>query len=223
MKCPHKELLSVYIDGELPSPWKEKMERHVALCASCAGALEVYKTLSLKPSNADIETANAAKERVWQKLELGATAAESGTVFKRGIPDSGAIWRRRLSIPLPAAAAAAVLFIALAAFFILRTPGTAETPDVIIASETEFDAPGIIPVSDMASVLQYLGSRDTGDTLILRLPDSRNFVNSGEPAIIRAADYPQRMSNRQRPDRQPGRRPHNRQIQDGNAKDWRKP
>jgi hypothetical protein len=41
----------------------------------------------------------------------------------------------------------------------------------------------------MESVLQYLGSNDTGDILILRLPESRNFASYGEPAIIKAADY----------------------------------
>jgi hypothetical protein len=208
MKCPHKELLSVYFDGELPSPWKEKMDRHVTECAHCAGTLEVYKSLSLKPSDKDFENVNASRERVWQRLELGARAAESGAVFKRRY-DFGAIWQRRLSIPLPAAAAVAVLFIALAIFFILRAPGTTETPDMVVASETEFDTPGIIPVSDMESVLQYLGSRDTGDTLILRLPDSRNFVNYGEPAIIRAADYSRQMSGRQRSGRRTGRQGRN--------------
>jgi hypothetical protein len=197
MKCPHKELLSVYFDGELPSPWKEKMDLHVAGCASCARALEAYQSLSLKPSDADIAETGAARERVWRRLETDAAPV----AFKRRMPDYGAVWRRQLSVPLPAAAAVAVLFVALAVFSALRAPGAAKTPVMAIAAEADFESPGIIPAADMESVLQYLSSRDNGDMLILRLPESRNFVNYGEPEIIRAADY-----SRQTPDRQTGRR-----------------
>jgi len=233
MKCPHKELLSVYFDGELPSPWKEKMELHVSGCASCARALEAYKSLSLKPSDADVAAVNSARERVWRTLETGgAVPAATGAApaaFTRRMPGTGAIWRRRVSIPLPAAAAVVVLFIALALFLILRAPGagTAETPGMAIASETDFESPGIIPAADMASVLQYLSGRDGGDTLILRLPDSRNFVNYGEPAIIRAADYSRQAPGHQRQDQQrQGRHRRERpeqQMPGNNTQDWRKP
>jgi hypothetical protein len=57
-----------------------------------------------------------------------------------------------------------------------------------ITAETEI-LPDIIPFSGMESVLQYLGGTDTGDILILRLPESRNFSSYGEPAMLRAADY----------------------------------
>jgi hypothetical protein len=60
----------------------------------------------------------------------------------------------------------------------------------VISYEEEFDIPEIYPDLDMASVLQYLNDRDnSGEVLIIRLPESRNFVNYSEPAIIRAADY----------------------------------
>jgi len=68
-----------------------------------------------------------------------------------------------------------------------------------LAAETEFDAPDIIPASNMESVLQYLGSRDNGEIIILRWPESRNFVNYGEPAIIRAADYSRQTTGRRKP------------------------
>jgi hypothetical protein len=40
----------------------------------------------------------------------------------------------------------------------------------------------------MNGLLQLLGT-DGSDVLILKLPENRNFARSGEPAIIRAADY----------------------------------
>jgi hypothetical protein len=64
------------------------------------------------------------------------------------------------------------------------------------ASEADLDTPGIIPVSNMDDVLQYLGGRDNGDIIILHLPESRSFVNYGEPAMIKASDYSRNVSNR---------------------------
>jgi hypothetical protein len=108
------------------------------------------------------------------------------------------VWRRSVSIPLPAAAAI-LLLIALAFLLLLRGMGTEGMSGMTFASEAELDAPDVIPVSDMEDVLQYLGSRDSGDIIILRLPESRNFVNYGEPAIIKAADYSRAMPGRRRP------------------------
>jgi hypothetical protein len=51
----------------------------------------------------------------------------------------------------------------------------------------------------MENVLQYLSSRDNGEIIILRLPESRNFVNYGEPAIIKAADYTRQATGRNMP------------------------
>jgi hypothetical protein len=59
-----------------------------------------------------------------------------------------------------------------------------------LASEEGLEGPDLIPVADMSGVLQYLGNRDSGgDILILRLPETRSFMSSGEPAILKAADY----------------------------------
>jgi hypothetical protein len=108
------------------------------------------------------------------------------------------VWRRTISIPLPAAAAI-VLLIALAFLIVLRVTGTEGMSGMTFASEAELDTPGIIPVSNMEDVLQYLGNRDNGEVIILRLPESRNFVNYGDPAIIKAADYSRAMPGRRRP------------------------
>ena len=193
--CPERQLLSVYFDGELPSPWKEKMETHIAGCAHCAHKLDEYRHNSLTPT-VDSAAVGAAQDRVWQKLESG--MEQPVRRFMPAAAHGGELWRRRVSIPLPAAAAA-LLIIAAALLWLVRTPGKSQTSIMSIASETEFDTPGIIPVSNMEEVLQYLGANDTGEMLILRLPESRNFANYGEPAIIRAADYSSQAANRNMP------------------------
>jgi len=209
--CPDRQLLSVYFDGEMPSPWKEKMESHIAGCSQCARHLEAYRRIS-RASAGDVFAgeSEAVKERVWRKLEQRTgmaddKAAGSAAAWPTVVRDR-AVWRRHISVPLPAAAAAAVvLFIALALVITLKVTGPAANSGMTLAAEAEFDAPNTIPVSDMENVLQYLSSRDNGEIIILRLPESRNFVNYGEPAIINAADYSRQKAT--------GR----------NAPGWRKP
>jgi len=185
-ECPDRQWLSIYFDNEMDSPWKEKMESHIAGCADCAKQIEEYKKISLSFTPAKNELLEEAQQRVLQKLETG--GFYSGY---KNRPDWGPppIWKRRVSIPIPAAAAAVFILIALALLWIIRSPGKIDLSNMAITAETEI-IPDILPVSGMESVLQYLGSNDTGEIIILRLPESRKFSSYGEPAIIKAADYP---------------------------------
>jgi hypothetical protein len=204
--CPDRQLLSVYFDGELPSPWKEKMEAHIADCPQCAGRFKSYQRISINPAKKDDVVMLAARERLWQKLEQRSGITEESARYPVWPAAGNTVWRRRVSVPIPAAAAAVFLVFALAFILALRVPGTATAPGMLLASETEFDTPGIIPM-DMEDVLQYLSSRDDGDILILHLPESRSFVNYSEPAIINAVDYSRQTQRRTTPDQtSPGRK-----------------
>jgi len=194
--CPDPQLLSIYVDGELPSPWNEKMDAHLRECSACREKFENFKKIremfgkdasERKISEADIQ---ASKEKIWRNIESK----------RRFIPRPTRIWRRRISISIPAAAAAAII-IALVAIFITNSgqilnngiagkKANNSKSNIILAAEEEI--PEIIPsAADLNGVLQYLGA-DSSDIIILRLPESRNFSRTGEPAIIRAADYSRR-------------------------------
>ncbi|MDR0316603.1 MAG: zf-HC2 domain-containing protein [Treponema sp.] len=204
--CPDRQLLSVYCDGELPSPWKEKLESHLSQCSHCRNHLETFRMISpsaagsaAAPALPETAVLRAAQDRVWQKLEATVNIPVEPNSHPAVHTRESAFWQRRISLPFPVAAAAAVIIvIAVAAFWVRRPSEQPVIPNMIMALEEEFDSPGIIPVSDMNSVLQYLGNRDSGDILIMRLPESRNFINSGEPAIIRAADYPRAEPGRRK-------------------------
>jgi hypothetical protein len=204
--CPDRQLLSVYLDGEMPSPWKEKLEEHLAGCSLCAKKLEEYERLSIKPGKEEEAYISAVKDRVWQKLEPQSTEVKITRYPSReGIRPryTENLWQRRISIPLPAAAAAAAILVIAALAFIItpRSTGVVQPTTMSIASEAEFEIPGIIPIADMESVLQYLGMQDSNEVLILRLPENRNFINYSEPTIIKAADYSQQTNRpaRRRP------------------------
>ena len=186
--CPDRQLLSVYFVGELVSPWKEKMQSHLASCPDCRVLLENYQRLSLHSPDSGRETElEKAKERVWRNLEGKAR-------FETRPFRETRFWARRISIPFPAAAAAALLIAAFAVFWTMRPKEQAS--NMTIASEMngmpDLTVQGMVPVTSINEVLQYIGNRDGTDIIILRLPESRNFTSTGEPAIIRAADYSRR-------------------------------
>jgi anti-sigma factor RsiW len=206
--CPEPQLLSIYMDGELPSPWKEKMENHLTECSICREKFENYKRVQelfkknthqvrtvverteAAPVLTEQELLETAKEKVWANLA-------SKRHFRSGRARYNGLWKQKLSIPLPAAAAAAIVITLLAALWVRDSSvngngyagyqlESVERAGFILAAEEEM--PGIIPAANINDVLQYLGA-DRPDIIILQLPESRNFFRAGEPAIIRAADY----------------------------------
>ena len=218
--CPEPQLLSIYMDGELPSPWKEKMENHLTECSLCREKFENFKRLqelfkkdthqrrtiverSVPESGLSSQKGSEAlmlssKEKVWRNLESRQRFRSDRSIRRAGQVRGYDLLRRRLSIPLPAAAAAAVIIALATALWVrggsVNNSGFASKPlesaertaGFMLAAEEEM--PGIIPAADINGVLQYLGS-DRPDIIILQLPESRNFLRSGEPAIVRAADY----------------------------------
>jgi anti-sigma factor RsiW len=193
--CPDRQLLSVYHDGELPSPWREKLEAHVSECSTCQERLSVYNRVSqglLAPQTQADEGAltgrlmvsndrlEEAKSRVWKNLYRSINA--------RTPAPSVQVWRRPLTIPVPAAVAAVLVVAFLAA--LIGGPLTVQKQTDQAIARIGSQVQGVVPVSDMSGVLKYLQSQDnSADIVIIRLPENNKFVPSGEPSIIRAADY----------------------------------
>jgi hypothetical protein len=201
--CPDRQLLSVYLDGELPSPWKEKMENHLASCSLCRGTLETWKRIS---GDMRIEEDPRAGERVWDRLRLRMEDAEGAKItggeeaFRPAAAFSGAgrrvraaIWRRRVSLPFPAvagmAAAAAVMVLILGSVLFRPSPSPIPAISSLENAGIDMELNSIRPVSDVSGVLQYLESMDSDDIVIIRLPESRSFQSAGEPKMLRAVDY----------------------------------
>ncbi|MDR1108855.1 MAG: zf-HC2 domain-containing protein [Spirochaetaceae bacterium] len=182
--CPNRQLLSVYYDEELPPPWKEKMEAHLAGCPECRNILVRYRSFALDRDreeavrNAPME---AAKTRVWQNL--APLAEKEAPRMPRNT-----LWRRSVSLPLPLAAAMAALVVAAFTLVLRNRPAPMTVPqEIISANGMGLDLQGIAPVSDIRGVFQYLSNED--DVVILRLPESKSFVSYGEPLYIKGEDY----------------------------------
>jgi len=195
--CPEPQLISIYLDNELPSPWKEKLESHLAECSSCREKLDGFKKLFNRNNLAEEQKMmEETKDIVWQKLQ----AQRKLSVRK---PVRHNVWQRKLSIPIPAAAAAALLLIFGTAVWVRSgsnnvnySNGFANIPIPVESAvdrnlftiAAEESMPSVIPSSDLNSILQYLGG-DRTEIIIINLPENNNFFRAGEPAIIRSADY----------------------------------
>jgi len=191
--CPDQQLFSIYVDNEVPSPWKEKLESHLAECPVCREKYENFRQLRelfKKDTDAEqlTELAETAKDRIWQKL----------AARRRYRPSTG-LWHRKISIPLPAAAAAAVIITLMAGMWIrgvqlqnnnyaIASQQAAPFDYSLFSFAVEDGLPVLMPDTDLSAILQYLASDGT-DTINFALPENRNFSRTGEPGIIRAADY----------------------------------
>ena len=203
--CPDRQLISLYCDGELPSPWKEKLEAHLESCAECRSILAGYKNLDGYLNDFSEETVQAASERVWKKFTDSVGDSTENAVPIREKAAQPAMWRRKkvwsrtVSLPLPAAAAAALVVIGFLAFMVLgnRNQALPAQEPMAVAANIGFDEQGMLDIHDMNDVLQYLSSQDDNiEFKIIRIPESWNFSRSGEPALINAADYSRRRSSR---------------------------
>jgi anti-sigma factor RsiW len=179
--CPDHQILSIFADGELPSPWKEKLVSHLESCPRCREHVERYQSFSrrLKTPSPELN-----RERVWNTLNSRIASSREGKFYR-----ASGFWRQRISIPLPAATAAAAGLIALITLLAARRPAVQPVPAMAVAGSIESSLNETIPVTNMGEVLQYLGSHDNADFVILKLPESRNFRSAGEPTILKAADY----------------------------------
>ena len=189
--CPNRQILSLYFDGELPSPWKEKMNAHLVKCEKCRSHMAQYHKLKEIFAGDRVEASAILKNRVWDKTITGTPVNQKKTVKGNFL-----LWNRSVSLPFPAAVAAAAVFIFISflAFQGMRSPGVDQEYE--IASGIVTDVQGIIPVSDLDSVLQYLSVDHMSDFVVIHLPETRSFSSSGEPTLLRAADYSRRSSSR---------------------------
>jgi hypothetical protein len=186
--CPKRQIISIYHDEELPSPWKEKMEAHLESCSECRTLLSEYSRIEERFQDLPAEAVQAAQERVWKKLTTPELVIPGTQARNPGIK----VWNRNITLPLPVAAAAVLVFVVSLALVGLIGVSRPPTHDLMANVEIGPDDQGIIPVHDMTEVLQYLSSQDTGDFMVIRLPESRRFSRTGEPSLINAADYSRR-------------------------------
>ena len=177
--CPDRELLSAWLDGEVPSPWRETIARHIQDCQACAGAVAGMRGLS-KAFAAELptldETARAAKQRCEALLRVEPPRAQRPARRFRAV-----------SIPLPLAAAAALAFAALGIALAETGRRNAELRMAVIrASEA-------VPLASsglgLESVIDFVSRQSGAVNININLPAGAFGGATGDPFIVREADF----------------------------------
>ena len=68
--CPENDIHSVYLDGELNSPYKEQYLEHLQTCSSCSEKLQKLKNLQtiLREDSESITLSEKQLENSYEKL-----------------------------------------------------------------------------------------------------------------------------------------------------------
>ena len=205
--CPDRQIISLYFDNELPSPWKEKMEAHLLSCPKCQEELSRYNQLGISLKSLHEENMQAAQERVWKKLSTPkeySNEVHNNTFYrtKKGF------WNRSINLPIPVAAAALLAIAFTLVFTVMRTQNHNQDAVALAADSLtpiaqqwsstvlEDDLVTIFPAMDMDFFLQQLIEQNEGDFVIVRLPENSRFSRTGQPTLVNAADYPRRRGHR---------------------------
>jgi len=179
--CPDRELLSAWIDGEVPSPWRETIERHVRSCPSCtasvAGTNRVREFLVVDASAIDASGASA-RQRVLANLAYS---------FPRASRPGSVIWTRRFSVPLPLAAAAVLAF-ALLGTALANT--SRRNTELQVAVRKAVEATSVAASGmGMESVIDFISRQDSAVNINITLPAEAFANGGGDPFIVREADF----------------------------------
>lgn len=178
--CPDKEILSAYLDGEIPSPWNEKISEHLTVCGDCALHLKELEAVSYRVKASDTLSESdiqSGKERIFMEI-LSSRGGERR--YNR-------FWHRQVAVPLPLLAAAAVilvLFMGLGLF-----PG-GEGETAVLAENSGIDYLKVKLTDDkLDNLAELLKNRDAQVQVFIELPPVSRFDTGMEPQFIKAADY----------------------------------
>jgi hypothetical protein len=186
MNCPNPDLLSAFFDGEVEFPWSEKIQKHVEDCPSCKQTVARLQTLRRTLMADEEPSVDGPFERTRHRLQTYRSAAW----MRHRRP----LWRIRISIPVPAIAAMLLVFLGMGGLLIFL--GTRPNfPFMSIKRQpsgiTEVQVAA--PIDDLEQLLKSLDNESGHEQIIITLPADTEFLQFGEPKMLRADEYSRRL------------------------------
>jgi len=183
--CPDNKLLSAFYDGEVTSPWKEKIEDHIAVCEECRLVIEGFRNQSVF-LNSDPEPVITSAYDDIQKL-----------IRHRNNTGSSVIEISPFKSPLfPIAAAAAAVLAFFLGFGISGNPGPgASYANIPLAVSEGWSVPPgdlMIPGEDIEAMLSLINQSDSSlfnQEASLTLPGDLSLAFHGDSQLLRSASY----------------------------------
>jgi hypothetical protein len=183
--CPKDEIISAYIDGEVETPWKEKLKAHFSECSRCAERLKELQSVSSLLQQDKEPDCEQALKRVYKRIYFHSSAEERNISRQqeKAIP----FWKRRVHIPLPAALVfSVVLFILFASFFFSlgqnNTQMANKSPVLYNTQPIQVTVPiEGLEANDLEVLLKLLNNKDFSQEVLMELPEDSQFTVFGEP------------------------------------------
>ena len=194
--CYDEQVISAYVDGELEEPLYSEVQKHMESCVYCRSTQAEYrsvKELFLAVSNNPIHDTIAgpqAKARVWQQIQRK-TRRETAQNF----------WHRQIQVPLPLAAGV-MAAVAVLVFTLIFSPfssgifssGQSGAPLALQEDDGIPTVPTNYPASEnslpeLEQLLRFLSDQGAAVEVKIQLPSSSKIQVSGEPQLLRAADF----------------------------------
>lgn len=177
------EVLSAYLDGELDSHTARKVEARLREDEEFRRAYDSLTQLKATMS-AEVEPDYVASAgRLWERLE--------GSLERRR-REPLPFWRRHLSIPMPLAAAAAVLFFSIAGIAIYLAgvghPGNGSRAALAGVNPQELDITIQVDDAQARELIRWLEERKDVQQVNIELPETPRFELIGEPVLMPASD-----------------------------------
>lgn len=182
--CPDDALLSAFVDGEIPSPWKERMEIHMAGCRECSRKVESFRSLQRSmlalDAEADLRTLSAAKARIGASIDFGATDRNVGTSAVERLRH---LWTQRVPMPMPILAASLLALVFLVGISLgLFSPFMNRAGLMASASKT------IAPqAATLEMIAQYM-KQSSVEPLMIEMPQESIFSQLGNPIVVSSPD-----------------------------------
>ncbi|RPJ09493.1 MAG: hypothetical protein EHM28_01345 [Spirochaetaceae bacterium] len=186
--CPKDEILSAYYDGEIDSPWNTEIGQHLQTCSSCRARITSFQKIRERLAHEPLEI-EEPMQRVQKRLQESFAAAgldASPHIYR----STSSFWKRQVPVPMPALAAAAVVFFVLVAgvFFFLGKNDIAQVVKNQTGSEGVQNVQVYYSVDNPELLRKILTDRDYREEVIIELPEDNEFSIIGDPEIKRVTD-----------------------------------
>ena len=178
--CPEKSVLSTWFDGEVDSKWSVEIENHLKSCDECRSYTQKLEDQRMLLQSAPIPDFEESLERVKSRIR-----------GKRTVSSSIRFWEKK--IPLPAAAAAAII----AAFVTFGTNIISDNrndrilmtnlADQNYANQT-IDMPGD-KIDEIFSMMESSLNDEFSSNSIVELPADFSMIFNGDSQLVRSAGF----------------------------------
>ena len=178
--CPDDELLSAYYDNELEPETAASVEASLTDDPEWRDRLEEIRAASHALKAQPEPDFEAAQQRVWEQLRSARHEVREPDVF-----------RKRVSLPMPLAAAAAFILLGAGVLitYLAITSGVVQMPTQ--ASRPAVDREITVRLEDpdeVGALLQALNAREQVRQVTIEMPENARFAYQGEARLIRAVD-----------------------------------